>query len=283
MLVTQNLADRSVAADPYPHVIVPEVLDRDECQQLLEELPPLTRLTKGRSFPSNTRLNYSAVEIAADDSISPAWKRFIADHVGQRFLDQILSIFGESLQREYPDFPARFGDPGRLRAGVRARDRHPDVDVLLDAQIGINTPVVGSPSSVRGPHLDDPTKLFAGLLYLRLDGDDSTGGDLEICRLSEPVVFDRSYGVGTSLASASRRVPYRRNTLVLFLNTARSVHSVTPRSVTPWPRVFVNFLGVLREPLYRVPRASPWTEGLSAWRRRMLAPKGAGRRRYAEP
>ena len=44
-----------------------------------------------------------------------------------------------------------------------------------------NSPV-RTPSTVRGPHLDSPFKLFAALLYFRAPEDDSSGGDLEFVR-----------------------------------------------------------------------------------------------------
>jgi hypothetical protein len=39
------------------------------------------------------------------------------------------------------------------------------------------------------------------------------------------------------------RVPYRPNTLAFFVNAPKAIHGVTPRSVTPVPRRYVNFLG----------------------------------------
>ena len=85
---------------------------------------------------------------------------------------------------------------------------------------------VSTVSSSAPRHLDRAVSLFAGLLYFRLDGDDSTGGDLQL--------YDGAHPVKT--------IPYRANTLVFFVNSPRAFHGVTPRSVTPWPRLHVNFV-----------------------------------------
>ena len=52
----------------------------------------------------------------------------------------------------------------------------------MDCQFSINSAVT-EVSSVRGPHLDSPNKLFAGLFYMRQQGDTSTGGELDFYRL----------------------------------------------------------------------------------------------------
>ncbi len=266
------LTPSSVVTAPFPHVVVENALDDETCRRLVRELPPLEVLTQGRPLGSNVRHDYNAVNVMRDPRLSPIWKQVIGEFVSPLFFDRFLAVFGTSVAREYPTFGRRFGDPANIRVGIRNLDHHPHVDVLLDAQIGINTPVVDRASAVRGPHLDHPTKLFAGLLYLRLDEDDSTGGDLELYSQSAPGRFDRDFHIGRDRVAVERRVPYRRNTLVLFLNTPRTLHGVTPRSVTPHPRVFINLVGVLRQPLYRVRRTLPVRERLAAWQRRMFAP-----------
>jgi hypothetical protein len=38
-------------------------------------------------------------------------------------------------------------------------------------------------------------------------------------------------------------VPYTKNTLVMFINTNYSIHGVSPRSPSPYPRRLVNIIG----------------------------------------
>ncbi len=160
---------------------------------------------------------------------------------------------------------------------MRYVDGYSDHDLLIDARISINTPVTLLPTSVREAHLDLPTKLFVGLFYLRPDDDrDSRGGDLVLCRF-RPCArpgFSR-FEVDPRSVEDVKVIPYDKNVLVLFLNTARSIHAVTPRFPTPHTRRFVNVIGEVSRPLFDVEGhqqsragflARHYLRQLSAWR-----------------
>ena len=57
---------------------------------------------------------------------------------------------------------------------------------------------------------------------------------------------------------AFKTVRYAPNTLVMWLNTPRALHGVTPRAVTEAPRRYVNFVadcyGLATDRLFEVPR-----------------------------
>jgi hypothetical protein len=115
-------------------------------------------------------------------------------------------------------------------------------DAMLDCQFVVNSPVV-KPSSVRGSHVDKPYKLFAALLYFRHPEDRSAGGNLILERLkSGRYRFDRRQHVPERFVEPFAEIPYGPNTLIAWLNTSRSLHCVSPRSITPVPRRYVNFL-----------------------------------------
>src|SRR5205823_10197992 len=119
-------------------------------------------------------------------AISPLWREFIKAHVSQEFLNELVTLFGDDIRAIYPSLEETYARLDRWRAGTRSMDNYRRAEVLLDAQICVNTPVAGQPSSVRGAHIDNTDKLFAGLYYLRHPDDDSTGGDLEIYRSKDP-------------------------------------------------------------------------------------------------
>jgi len=115
-------------------------------------------------------------------------------------------------------------------------------DVKLDAQFGINSPVTER-SSVRIAHVDSKFKLVAGLLYFRHENDDSTGGELELCRYDPSGArFDASQHLIGSAFEVARTVPYRHNMLVMWVNSPAALHGVSPRDPTPHPRRYINFL-----------------------------------------
>lgn len=237
--------------DPFPHVVVPDALPEELCNALIERFPPLERVTGRGRWGSNRRFSLSARAALADPRLAPCWRDAILQHTSQAFLDEVLALLGPAIRMRYPGFEARFGRLEALRAGLRGVDGFDRCDVSLDAQICVNTPVFGRPSSVRTGHVDRSDKLFAGLLYLRRKDDASQGGDLQLYRLrpggergfNQNYIDDRWIeGVGS--------VAYERNVLVLLLNGPWALHGVTPRSPTPLPRLFLNLLGEVKAPLF---------------------------------
>ncbi len=251
MLVTTNIKTEDVCTEPFPMVVKRDAIDKDLFRELLKALPPFESMLKGSPYGSNERVNYSATNVAYNPSIAPIWKQLFQEHLSQAFLDDILRLFGPHISRYYPDFESRFAPVSKLKAGIRNADEVSDAAVLLDVQLALNTPVVVSGTTVRGPHVDCPKKLFVGLFYFRLDEDDSEGGDLEIYRPKQgPAKLDYMRTGKFEDMELVQRVPYQQNVVSLFLNTPESLHGVTMRSATPFYRVFLNLLGEMRAPLF---------------------------------
>ncbi|MEC4983557.1 MAG: 2OG-Fe(II) oxygenase [Oscillatoria sp. PMC 1068.18] len=244
--VTKN----DVFTKPFPHIIIKDPLDEDLCRQLFEEFPSLSQVTEGKQYASNERFSYSAAKVLQDPGISPLWKEFVATHVSQGFLREFIELFKEEIRQIYPDFEQEFGDLETLTAGIRKKDSFKTVDVLLDGQICVNTPVTEKPSSVRGPHVDNPNKLFAGLYYLRDPKDTSSGGDLEIYKFKRKNYQFEGQFISDEYVKIVKTVKYDRNVLVLFVNSIDSLHGVTVRETTDSPRYFFNLLGEVRKNLF---------------------------------
>ncbi|WP_156957693.1 hypothetical protein [Synechococcus sp. KORDI-52] len=167
------------------------------------------------------------------------WQDFVSYHLSTDFRDDVLRVFGSSIERYYPElFPALSEHPCATR--FTENDKHP---ISLDCQIGINTPSSTS-SSVIGPHTDCSVELWAGLLYFRNELDYSKGGDLTLWRWKKRV--SRSFNknkVANRKIFPFRTIEYRANTLVFFLNTFDSIHSVTSRTPSSVSRRLVNVIG----------------------------------------
>jgi uncharacterized protein YheU (UPF0270 family) len=243
-------ASVDVKSDPFPYLVVRNALDDDLVDELLESFPPLETISYGQDLGSNKRFSLKARDAMQGDA-SAVWKEFTALHTSQLFLDELMRVFAPHIEAIYPSFAERVGDPAALRAGIREVDDYGDADVLLDAQPSINSPVIDTPTAVRRAHLDKPETLLAGLYYLRHPEDESTGSDLEIYRFKG----NRPHGlngraVNDHLVEVVDTVRYERNTLVLFLNSIKSLHGVTVRSQTPVPRYFVNLLVEVAQPMW---------------------------------
>jgi hypothetical protein len=253
VLVSQNIDTELVLSDPFPLVVVKNVLPLELLADIQRALPPLEVMLQGKPFTSNQRFNYSAADVAANSDIAAVVKDLVSEHLGQAFLNDIIRLFHKQILVHYPNFEERFGPISALKAGIRGQDNDALCNVFLDSQIAFNTPVEIGGTTVRGPHLDDPRKLFVGLFYLRLDGDQSRGADLEIYRSKvNPANLDITRTASIADMELVETVKYEANTLVLFLNTPKSFHGVKPRSRTPYHRVFLNLLGEMPEPLFEI-------------------------------
>jgi hypothetical protein len=254
MDVFRKLDDVKAERYPFPFALVEDILPEEVCDQLIREMPPLHVLTKGRPPGDNQRFNFSHASAMATPGISPLWRDVLGQAMSQSFLERILRIFGPYIGEFYPDFEQRFAPINQLVAVPRSnktpRQRN---NIMLDALIAVNTPALTGKTSVRPAHLDRTDKIFVGLLYLRLPDDDSSGADLELLRPKDgPLVYGHQRMLTEDKTINVRTIPYRRNSLVLFLNTPESLHSVTPREATPHTRYFINLLGETSEPLFEV-------------------------------
>ena len=245
----ERIDARAIRREPFPHLVVSDALPAAIYEELEAAWPTLEQVAGPGPLDNNRLYKLAAPAVAGNAAIAASWRTFFAYHTSADFLCRVAAVWVEELERVHPDFHAAFGRPlAELRAlsrrpGKRGNAANRGADIMLDCQFGMNSPVL-EPTSVRGPHLDNPAKLFAGLLYFRARDDDSTGGDLELYR---PRTGHRVRTSGSRVDPASveisATITYAPNTLVMWLNSPLAVHGVSPRSVTGIPRRYVNLLG----------------------------------------
>jgi hypothetical protein len=239
--------------DPFPHFVVANALPEPRYRELASRLPSDELIRQGAAPGDNRRFSWSARETLIDPRLDPVWRDFIAAHVSQAFLDAVLAAFAPAIRTRYPWLEERMGPTEGWRVGVRRRDGFDSAEVLVDTQICLNSPVIAGASAVRGPHVDKPDKLFAGLFYMRpADDHETRGGELQIQRYRDRSArFDGSQLPPTAVATA-HQVPYVANTLVMFLNGLDALHAVTPRQPVSRSRYFVNIVGEIAHPLFEL-------------------------------
>ncbi|MEX0909737.1 MAG: NAD(P)-dependent oxidoreductase [Candidatus Paceibacterota bacterium] len=255
-----------VRSDPFPHIIIRDALSEELCDELLASYPSLDILSRGQPFGDNERLSLSAHDTLEDNRIPEIWNEFVKTNSSQLFLEQFLSIFEDEIKKWYPDFENKIGPINQLRAGTRKIDSFKYADVMLDAQPSANTPST-LPSSVRGAHLDDPSKLFFGLYYMRHPDDKSRGGELILHKykkeFEDASIFNYRKNVSDKYMEEVGRLPYEKNTLFLALNTPNAVHGVSPRSPSQVPRYFLNILGEINTTMFRLPEQNKLSQIIS--------------------
>jgi hypothetical protein len=265
-----------IVYEPYPHVVVPEALDPALYAELEASFPSFEQVVGARTVEDNQVYLRNAIDVLDAPDVPEIWRRFFAVHVSDAFFREMLDFWHDGIAREYPDLDSRFGKPreqlsvGLRRRGLAKTPENLDADVLIDVQFGVNSPV-GEASSVRGPHVDKPEKLFAALLYFRHPDDTAPGGDLELYRFrTSRYAFDGRRDLRAQHVECFHTVRYAPNTLIAWLNTGHSLHGVTPRAHTQVPRRYVNFLAEcyrLRSDGFFSVRRSAGSRALSSVRR----------------
>jgi hypothetical protein len=232
-----------VVWEPFPHVVVDGALEDSLYARLAASFPAIV---DGGAVENNAPYRMPASRLLSDVRVAECWKDFVRYHTSRAFFAEVLAVFGDALRSLHPSLPSL----DSARTSIRGVE--PFADVALDCQPCWGSPVTRASSS--DPcHVDRPVTLFAGLLYCRLPGDDAVGGDLELYRFRGPERrYDATRHVDAALVEPVRRIPYAANRLVFFLQSAHSLHGVTERAVTSWPRLHVNFLAEMQSNVFEL-------------------------------
>ncbi len=239
--ILRNADSLVVESHPFPHVVIIDAISNHHADLLTSKFPINTFNLK----KNNYRYDISANDLANFPDISKDWKEFINFHCSKDFFLQLANLFKEHLPFE----ALQKGDINQFKTGIRFADSPADNDILLDAQISINTPVIQM-GSVRKIHVDNTNKLFSGLFYLRQANDDSNGGNLQLFSWKRGISNKEKIklyqeGVQKKYCKLEKEIKYQNNICILFLNSLDALHSVSPREETGHVRTFVNLVGEL--------------------------------------
>src|SRR5258706_5649312 len=201
---------------PFPHIVIENALEDSFYNDLVRTQPSPSEIILNRPYSPNQRIDLKTG--LAISGLHSVWREFIQYHIGNEFVEKARKVFG-IVDKIFPR-----------------------------CQPGVNTP---SPvlSKVRGPHLDNPTDAYASLFYMAQDDD---GGNLELYEWNDkPKRFYGKLEVGEECVRLVKTIPYKPNTYVMFLNTERSLHGVTPRKSVKFRRL-VNVVGDTDRPLFKI-------------------------------
>lgn len=228
--VTQTITKDDLVMDPCPYFCIPNTLPESLYDQLVTEYPEAYMMQDGKTHFQARR--YRQHEFVPG-TVSPLWQEFVAFHNSKAYKDRVLDLFEPALEKYYSSLAQE------LRAAdVSERHDSQSGTVQMEVQFVLNGQ---QDTTVRTTHLDNSRELFAGLLYMRKSEDTSTGGDIQVFRKLVPAPeYTGIREINPAHVTAAGTVPYRANTMILFLNTADSIHGVTPRIGANCLRRYIN-------------------------------------------
>ncbi len=246
--ILQNFKKKNYTSFPFPHLEINNALPENIYSSLKKEY-----LIFDDYFSSQKNLNENNVriQISSEEVYNlkekfkkSLWYDFIKYHNSLEFFDKLVNIFKDDLLIYYPQTFDLYKKErvNNKFLNFRSESNKFNYEFVSDCQPGINTPVK-KVSSVRGPHVDNPVELFGGLFYLRDDEDKSIGGDLILYEKINKIYFHKKAEVeNVSSLRECKKIKYKKNNCVFFLNSESSIHSVSPRQNTNNKRYLTNII-----------------------------------------
>jgi len=228
--VTQSVTKDDLILDPCPYFYIKDALPWNLYDQLVAEYPESHMMQDGKTHFQARR--YRQHEFVPG-TISPLWQEFVTYHNSQGYKNRVLDLFEPAIDKYYPELKNSL-------ATSAVSERHAGLPgtVQMEVQFVLNGQ---QETTVRTIHIDNSRELFAGLLYMRRSEDISTGGDIQVFRkIVAAPEFTGIREVNPDHVTLAGTVPYQANTMILFLNTADTLHGVTPRIGANCVRRYVN-------------------------------------------
>lgn len=260
---------------PYPHIIIENAID-DKLYDYLDKFYPEDNIIfnldnqKHDKMYHNTRYQINCIDSLKSNKIHPLWKMFIDYHSSPLFLREVIEAFGEEGFKNFENIKNKCNEKKvnnfkKLSLGKRIPGNEKYTDIVLDCQIGINSPCIEK-SHVKGPHIDNLNEVYAGLLYMKQKKDIGEGGNLEIYdtkikydnlnsfkkqinflpdekKLINNRLYHRKQEFNPDELNKINEITYDKNTFVMFLCDINSIHGVSPRETNNISRRLVNIIG----------------------------------------
>jgi hypothetical protein len=247
MNILKNFEKKNYHSNPFPFFTISNAFSEKEYSMLESDYKLIiNQLKVNKNYSdNNVRLQISSKDFLNSEILkSTSWYDFIIFHNSKEFILNLFDIFYEDIIKFYPNLEKIINKKDNQNFNnIRTEDNLYKYEFVSDVQPGINTPVYKK-SSVRGPHVDNPVELIGGLFYLREQSDISEGGDLIIHDTNDnEIYFEGKAEVENQKAlKPMLKIPYSANHCVFFLNTVKSVHSITERSITSFNRNLTNII-----------------------------------------
>jgi hypothetical protein len=237
--VLQNFKSENLKLYPFPYIHIENALPQNIYDQLANEYPESVLGGITSNFKDHRYYQHEFT----DQYITPLWKQFVDFHSSKEYKDQVIMALEPGMRKYYPEITDKY-----LKSDVVPRRSTKDPSVVqMEVQFVMNS---ADTIKIRTPHLDEGRELFACLFYMKRPDDNSKSGDLVVFKKKENFKFNPGRTAPEDQIEEASRIPYKANSLVIFLNTIDSIHGVDPRKNASVLRRYVNIDAHIREKLF---------------------------------
>ena len=255
--ILQNAEREDVHMKPFPHLVIREALPQDIYGRVDSNFPPsavfqqLNRfrtVSSGKQTFGKENFRYDILPQEIRDFLPEPYPSILEYHSSCAFFLEVLDLFEEGIRRFRPEFYRSLNKKSLCSEWSEERNNTSSKDdLLITMRVGINSPskVV---SSNKGPHIDRMSEIFGSLLYVRNGSDKTVGGDFHIHSCKERCakicnILRNTKQLESPLLKMVKTIKYEANTLVFFINSPLSVHSVGLRHPGEFNRQFLSIYG----------------------------------------
>ncbi|MBX4189064.1 hypothetical protein KW785_00530 [Candidatus Parcubacteria bacterium] len=259
-----NVTKADIVVDPYPYLLVRNVLPREFADYLLEHFPSIEEMSKGASgakglsvsnYPENKKFCMYGKEVVDSDSIDLQIREFFAEHASVEFFKKITALFEEHIKVDSPKAYEYIQSINEDGVGFIHESGSESKKLIIDGGLCIDTPAK-TPDLNPGVHLDNPKKICGALLYLKHPEDRAPGGEFNVYGTPkakveiDPKMMVKSEYMPLFKQSLAKSIGYEHNTLLVFLNSSRAFHGVVPRYYAEHFRYTMNLAFNANRPVH---------------------------------
>lgn len=257
--IFDKLNETSIENLPFPHAVIQNCLETELAEELLHTFPEFKQFNKANAIEGE-KLHIPSRISLINEKVHPTWKRLIKEHLNEERIKHCLNSFAPYIRAEHQGLESELGAIEDWRIGQRGVDSHNDFQALVDAQISMHTPCPNARMQERGPHVKIGNKLLVSHCLLRKKEDEGLGGDIELYALKPEAKL--LFGAGQQVINKERiqlvkTVQYKSNTAFFFLNTNRSIQTMSPRNFSVHPILYLNVILEISRPLFQLPLFIP--------------------------
>lgn len=211
--VCRAVANAILNTDPFPHILVEDWLPADVYRTMIRALPPPIFFAEKEMIRQRLPVPFS---------FGPTYSRRVWDFIAAEIVGRMLR---DAVQKKFA---------GVIRDYVQSIAGSAADGLPLDLHASDGRIMLRRPGYVIAPHRDPKWGFVTGLVYLAREGDDEAHGtQLYRVRDDEEAPTDKPYYVEEERCELVKAVPFRANTLLVFLNSTGAHGASIPAAAQP--------------------------------------------------